>query len=218
MALDETQYTSRSSLVSEVPSSPVNSALSLRSDRSFELERLNLHDTDSTEDSRPVKTSKTKCCNHCSLKKSSSTTKKKSKNEKSVQTSDIRPGAPAVRNNVIVPQREPVAYDITLDDLAKPKEPPRNKTTLQEALKEKRPDFYEDSERRRKAIQEISQMRRTGMSEPNFAPHLFTYHELRKHTEELCRQMPEFRNRNRDQKRKETVVSNRIKASVFQKV
>lgn len=221
---DELPPPSRSSCATESDSTPVNSAVSLKSDRSFELERLNLHDTDSTTEesrvSRPTRKPKSKCCNHCSLKaKSGPSTHKKTNYEKGVQTSDHRSrAAPSVQSDVVVPQREPIAYDISLDARAKPQERPRSKTTLQEALKEKRPDFYQDSERRRKTIQEISQMRRSGMLESNYAPHLFTYQELRKHTEELYRQLPEFRNRNNDQHRKETVVTNRIKASVFQKV
>lgn len=118
----------------------------------------------------------------------------------------------------MVPQREPIAYDISLENRPKPQERPRNKTTLQEALKTRRPDFLHDSELRRKTIQEISEMRRMGMLDSNFAPHLFTYQELRKRTEELYRQLPEFRNRNKDHQSRETIVTNRIKASVFQKV
>jgi hypothetical protein len=193
---------------------------SLKSDRSFELERLNLHDTDSTEETQPTRKSKSKCCNHCSLKtKSSSAGHKKSIYEKGVQTSEqLSRSSSSVRSDVVVPQREPIAYDISLENRIKPQERPRSKTTLQEALKNRRPDFLHDSELRRKTIQEISEMRRMGVLDSNYAPHLFTYRELRKRTEELYRQLPEFRNRNKDHQSKETIVSNRIKASVFQKV
>lgn len=211
---------SRSSQISEDFSTPINSVESIKSDRSFELERLNLHDTDSTtEDSRPLRKSKSKCCNHCSLKKKSETTghHRRAKDEKAVQTSDSRLRVASSVDNV-VPQREPIAYDISIEACSKPQERPRSKTTLQEALKEKRPDFYNHSEHRRKAIQEISHLRRMGMLDSNFTPHLFSYYELRKHTEEMYRQLPEFKNRNQAQQRKETVVSNRNKASVYQKV
>ena len=218
---DELPTPSTISHTSAGESTPVNSITSLKSDRSFELERLNLHDTDSTEDSRPARKPKSKCCNHCSLKvKSGPSTHKKANYEKAVQTSDQHRsrGVQPVQTNVVVPQREPIAYDISLDARAKPQERPKSKATLQEALKEKRPDFYQDSERRRKTIQEISEMRRSGMADSNIPPHMFTYQELRKHTEELYRQLPEYRNRNKNQQRKETVVTNRIKASLFQKV
>lgn len=213
---EELPLPSSSSRTSEELSTPINSIASFKSDRSFELERLNLHDTDSTtEETKPTRKAKSKCCTHCSLKTKS--VARKMNDDKGVQTSDQRP---KVASSIVslVPQREPIAYDISIEACAKPQERPRSKTTLQEALKEKRPDFYNHSEHRRKAIQEISQMRRMGMLDSNFTPHLFSYYELRKHTEEMYRQLPEFRNRNRDQQRKETVVSNRIKASVFQKV
>ncbi len=216
---DELPTPSRSSHTSAGDSTPVNSITSLKSDRSFELERLNLHDTDSTEESRPTRKPKSKCCNHCSLKVPGPSTHKRSNYEKGVQTSDHRSrAAHPVKSEVVVPQREPIAYDISLDIRAKPQERPKSKTTLQEALKEKRPDFYQDSERRRKTIQEISEMRRSGMVGSNLTSHMFTYQELRKHTEELYRQLPEYRNRNKNQQRKETVATNRIKASLFQKV
>lgn len=217
---DKYQTPSISSRASDDLSTPVNSMASFKSERSFELERLNLHDTDSTEYSRPTRNKpRTKCCNHCSLKTKSmgSFASKKNHDEKSVQTSGQRSRAASI--DVVVPQREPIAYDISIEARAKPQErTTKSKITLQDALKEKRPDFYQDSERRRKAIQEISEMRRMGMMDANFTPHLFSYNELRKHTESLYRRLPEFKNRNKDQQRKETVVGNRIKASVFQKV
>ncbi|KAI9554082.1 hypothetical protein GHT06_019354 [Daphnia sinensis] len=205
--------------ISESQSTLVNSAESLKSDRSFRLERLNLHDIDSTEETQPTRKSKSKCCNHCSLKcKPAPSAYKKTNYEKGVQTNERdSQSSPSVPNNVLVPQREPIAYDISLENHKKPREKPRSKPTLQEALKEKRPDFLHDSELRRKAIQEISQMRRMGILDSNFTPHLFTYHEVRKRTEELYRQLPEFRERNRGHQNKDTIVSNRIKASVFQK-
>lgn len=198
----------------------VNSAESLKSDRSFKLERLNLHDIDSTEETQPTRKSKSKCCNHCSLKcKPAPSTHKKTNSEKGVQTSDHdSQSTHSVLNNVLVPQREPIAYDISLENRKKTHVKARSKPTLQEALKEKRPDFLHDSELRRKAIQEISQMRRMGILDSNFTPHLFTYHEVRKRTEELYRQLPEFRERSKGYQNKDIIVSNRIKASVFQKV
>lgn len=206
--------------VSEDQSTVVSSAESLKSDRSFKLERLNLHDIDSTDETQPTRKSKSKCCNHCSLKsKPAPSSQKKTNDEKGVQTSDHgSQSRSSVLSNFVVPQREPIAYDISVENRAKPQEKPKSKTTLQEALKEKRPDFLHDSELRRKALQEISQMRRMGILDSNFTPHLFTYHEVRKRTEELYRQLPEFRERNKGHLNKDTVVSNRIKASVFQKV
>lgn len=127
-----------------------------------------------------------------------------------MQTSNQRP-------QQVVPQREPVAYEILIDAKERP-EQSRRKTTLQEALREKRPDFLQDSERRRQTIQEISYLRREGKVDSNAIPRLFSYHELRQHTEQIYRQLPEANYRNRDQVRRETAVSNRIKASVFQKV
>ena len=188
---------------------------------------MNLHDTDSyTEPSNQRKKSKAKCCAHCSLKNKSrrSPHKRPSNPEVGLQTNEQRTHIstavtkqqPVRLTSVIVPQREPIAYDIALNE-GKPTRP-RSKTSLQEALKEKRPDFYEESERRRRTIQEITSMRREDKMDCNNIPRLFTYAELRKHTENLYRQLPEANFRYKDQHRKETVTSNRIRASVFQKV
>ena len=184
---------------------------------------MNLHDTDSTtEPSNQRKKAKAKCCAHCSLKnKSGRFPHKRPSNPEvvlSIRTNEqrTRVSASVAKQPVIVPQREPIAYDIAFNE-DKPTRP-QSKTSLQEALKEKRPDFYEESERRRRTIQEITCMRREDKVDCNNIPRLFTYAELRKHTENLYRQLPEAKFRYKDQHRKETVTTNRIKASVFQKV
>lgn len=188
------------------------------SERSFELERLNLHDTDSTDPTTSVakqhKKSKTKCCAHCSLKNSSSRAKPPSSQRKT------RPTEIGIQTSIqrhVVPQREPIAYEISVD-FKKPSKDPKEKITLQDALREKRPDFFHDSERRRRAIQEITHMRREGILDSNAIPRLFTYQELRQHTELIYRQLPEANYRNTEQIRKEAAVSNRIKASLYQRV
>ena len=191
-----------------------------KSDRSFELERLNLHDTDSASEQptnsnkAKLKKTKPKCCAHCSLKWKSTEA-----------PAQVVPGPAA--------QREPIAYDIGLHNgdgnnkesgQSSSSSIPRvvsksgNKTSLQQALKERRPDFYQESERRRRTIKEITLMRRDYKMDCNSIPRLFTYSQLRQHTENIYRHLPEAQYRYKDQNRKDIVTSNRIKASVFQKV
>lgn len=217
------------SRTSESLSSPALSVASLKSDRSFELERLNLHDTDSsatpnTQPTKPVRQLKTKCCTHCSLKKPkpirSAQSRKPGKEEVGVQTSDRRTVAEKPSDSRVPAQREPIAFDISVNGNCRRKdsERPTSKTSLQDALKDKRPDFCQESARRQQALQESAQLRRTGAIDCNAIPRLFSYQQLRKQTEQIYQQLPEVRFKNRDQVRKQTITSNRIKASVYQKV
>lgn len=227
--MEESSASSVRTRTSEILSSPAPSPVSLKSDRSFELERLNLHDTDSsetptTQPSKPVRPPKTKCCSHCILKKPkpirSAPPRNPSKEEIGVQTSERRQTAEKPSENRIPAQREPIAFEISVNGKhrSKDSERPSSKTSLQEALKERRPDFCQESARRQQALHEIAQLRRTGAIECNAIPRLFSYHQLRKHTEQIYQQLPEVKFKNRDQKRKENITSNRIKASIYQKV
>lgn len=156
---------------------------------------------------------KTKCCSHCSLTvqqtneiKFQASTEKKIK-DTSAQTEDqqVEP--------IMEAQREPIAYEIPLTSNC-------TKTSLQEALKKRRPDFLSGSEIRRKAIQDMAHLRLVDKVDTNSIPRLFTYQQMRKNTEKLYRQLPEVQTkiRNVDRNRKDMIISNRIKANLFQKV
>lgn len=181
-----------------------------KSDRSFDIEPLDLQNSDNESQKRlKPKNSKFKCCSHCSLnlKTSQSTYRSKSGKDMSVQveetpTSCVEP--------VIEAQKEPIAFDISVRSKSE-------KTSLQEALKTKRPDFFVGIEERRKIIQDMTRMRLDKI-DANSIPRIFTYQQSRQNTEKIYRQLPEAKSRNQHSNRKAIVCTNRIRAADFQKV
>jgi len=220
----DSQTSTSSYRSSSVRKSSSMNTIASKSDRSFDIEPLNLQNSDNDCDlakskkrSKPKQT-KYKCCSHCSLKtkpsqstyRSQSAGKQMETNDMSVQVEDqqiisVEPVAEA--------EREPVAYDIPLH--SKPHETRRN---LQDALKAKRPDFFVRSEMRRKVIKDMARLRLVDKVDVNSIPRIFTYQQSRQNTEKLYRQLPEAKNRNRSIDHKAMVNSNRIKAADFQKV
>ena len=190
-------------------------SVSSKSDRSFGIEPLNLQNSDneSHRRSRP-KQSKLKCCSHCSLNLKTSQSTYRSKPAE-LKTQDISVQVEEVSANYIQPvieaQREPIAFDISIRSKAE-------KTSLQEALKAKRPDFFVESETRRKVIQDMARMRLIDKVDANQIPRIFTYQQSRQNTEKIYRQLPEAKNRNHHFNHKAMICTNRLRAADFQKV
>ena len=202
--------TSSSSVISTSAISVVS-----KSERSFDIEPLNFQNSDneSQKCSKP-KQSKLKCCSHCSLglKTFQSTYRTKTVELKTQEMSVQVEEAPiSFVEPIIEAQREPIAFDISVRSKT-------DKISLQEALKTKRPDFFAESEMRRKMIQDMVHMRLVDKVDANSIPRIFTYQQSRKNTEKVYRQLPEAKNRNHRSNHKEMICTNKLRAAAFEKV
>ena len=234
------------------PHASINSS-TLKSERSFEIERLNLNDTESEMTVKEtVAPAKSKCCSHCSLRKKKiakvtnvtpeMTTERHSSNRtdadpnrhrtsavhnqghyresashdqdrpRSSASAKLDPGTKVdLSARLAKAMKEPIAFDINLNA------DPRN-LSLQESLKEKRPDFVLHSEQRRKAIQEMAYLRLVEKANFKSIPRLYTYQQMRKNTEKIYQKMPEAHAMCRLKDRQDAATSNRLRASTFSHV
>ena len=119
---------------------------------------------------------------------------------------------PIHRTSSMEAQREPLAFEVFLDDKAV------EKINVQAALQEKRPDFVLSSEERRKIIQEMAYLRQVEKTRPENIPRLFSYQQLRKHTEDIYRNLPDTKKEVLKKVRKEKEKTYRVNANDFQKV